>query len=270
MRTRDIERARKALTFIPPGLPREEWHEVLRGGKAAGLTDQELIEWSARGHNYKGAADVRAALKGITPEGKTGAGTLYYIAAKYGFPLKGKRAAKLEFPPYEHASPVVAQPAQDIAAVLAEVAAACEPASTAHPYIKQKLGITEGMHVYRGIKKIAGHNCNGALVLPLNDLEGQPVSMQFITNDGAKVFLPGIEIKPEACLVIGGELANAKKAYVVEGVGQAWSAHLATRAPAIICFGKGRMAGVAKAVHHRYPDLLLVIVPDAGGQHAGH
>jgi hypothetical protein len=71
-------------------------------------------------------------------------------------------------------------------------------------------------------------------------------------------------LPPDACLIVGGPVREGRPVYVVEGVGQAWSAHQATRAPAVCCFGVGRMASVTKALRERYPGARLVVVSDSG------
>ena len=67
----------------------------------------------------------------------------------------------------------------------------------------------------------------------------------------------------DACLIIG-DIREGRPVYLVEGIGQAWSAHQATSCAAVVCFGWARVAGVAKALRAKYPAARLVIVPDAG------
>jgi putative DNA primase/helicase len=266
MKTSEIDRAIEALSYIPANLPRDEWHEVLRAGVAADIPFEELDRWSATGSNYKGPEDVRAALKGINPDGGTGPGTLFFIAKKYGYRASDKNGLRSQNSYSTRRFPAQL-PFADIAYRLAEFAASCEPAPASHPYIKRKLGLPAGLLVYRGNKPVDGRNCEGSLVFPLFNLDGTPASFQLVPPVGKKkYFLKDVSLPREACMVVGGELLHAQKAYVVEGVGQAWTAHQATRSPAVVCFGKGRMAGVAKAIHDRYPHLVLIIVPDAGGQ----
>ena len=47
MARNDIERARKALRFIPPDLPRDKWHTVGRALISAGMTIDDIDEWSS-------------------------------------------------------------------------------------------------------------------------------------------------------------------------------------------------------------------------------
>ena len=68
----DRSRALEALHTIPPDWPRDEWHKVGRAAIAAGLTTDDLNEWSAPAHNYKGESDVRSAFRTVTKDGGTG------------------------------------------------------------------------------------------------------------------------------------------------------------------------------------------------------
>jgi hypothetical protein len=111
---------------------------------------------------------------------------------------------------------------------------------------------------------IAGQACAGSLVLPCSTLAGEVVSLQFVPTDGKKLFLPGCKLPPDACLIVGGPFREGHPIYIAEGIGQAWSAHQATRAPAVCCFGVARMASVTKALRERYPGARLVVVSDSG------
>ena len=80
----DIQRARDALAHVPSNLPREDWHRVGRAAIAAGLSVDDLVDWSAGADNFAGERDVRAAFRAVTPEGGTGAGTLFQEANRAG------------------------------------------------------------------------------------------------------------------------------------------------------------------------------------------
>jgi hypothetical protein len=54
------------------------------------------------------------------------------------------------------------------------------------------------------------------------------------------------------------------RAYIVEGIGQAWAVNQATGAAAVVCFGAGRMNAVALILREKCPAARLVIVPDRG------
>ncbi len=139
----------------------------------------------------------------------------------------------------------------------------CKPALFDHWYIEKKLGLPDGLRVYSNSLTIAGHACGGALVLPCYMLNGELASLQFVTTTG-KPFLPGVKLPADGCLIVGGPVRDDRPLYICEGIGQAWSAHQATTAPAVVCFGIGRMASVTKALRERYKAAKLVLVADAG------
>ena len=53
-------------------------------------------------------------------------------------------------------------------------------------------------------------------------------------------------------------------AYIVEGIGAAWSCWQATGAAAVVCFGSGRMRAVAAELRALDASARLVLVPDTG------
>lgn len=81
----DIDRARDALQFLDPGCGREDWHRIGRAAIAAGLNVDDIDAWSCNASNYKGEQDVRAAFRTVTPNGGTGAGTLFHLARAEGW-----------------------------------------------------------------------------------------------------------------------------------------------------------------------------------------
>jgi hypothetical protein len=88
------ERAREALHAIPSGIPREEWIKVGTAAIAAGLSLDEVVQWSSTGENFRDERDVRSAFKAIKPNGKIKPATLFYIAKEHGW-KNGERAKDL-------------------------------------------------------------------------------------------------------------------------------------------------------------------------------
>jgi hypothetical protein len=258
--TDEQERARAALWSLDPGCPRDEWVKNGMAAKAAGLDFDDFHQWSAGGGNFQGEAECRSVWRSIKTEGGVSAASLFRAARDAGWedgtenrakPLKSrqtepKQSEPTKPPPYDPRT----------------VWDACEPATAAHEYIARKLGLPDGVRVYSGSLTIAGQACDGALVLPCFTLAGDLASLQFVGDKG-KPFLPGVRLPADGCLILGGPIAD-KPVYLVEGIGQAWSAHQATGCPAVVCFGWGRVAKVAEALRVKYPASRLVIVPDAG------
>ncbi len=258
----EIDRARAALAAIPANLPRDEWHEIGRAAIAAGLTVDEINGWSEAAENYKGRHDVEAAFRTIAPNGGTGAGTLFHHAKQYGFTGANDEARP---------SLTIAKPAKDRPKPVKQVASAsaaqvweqCIAADVADSYIHKKRGTPDGLRVYPASASplvIRRQNVAGYLVVPCWSGD-QLQTLQFIPPDkGDKLNLPGASFNDGFFTV--GKITD--RAYIVEGIGQAWAVNQATGAAAVVCFGAGRMMTVAKVLRAKYPAARLVIVPDRG------
>ncbi|MBI3935542.1 MAG: AAA family ATPase [Betaproteobacteria bacterium] len=257
--TTGIDRARDALFAIPPNLEREAWVRAGMAAKAADLSLEDFTTWSSSASNFAGERDCKSVWNSIDPNGGIGPGTLFAMAREAGWrdpePHNNAKRERIVA-----SNPKSKAPQLNAAAILD----ACEPATADQPYVKEKLGLPDNVRVYRGPLSIAGQSCDGALVLPARNLNGELCTLQFIFTEGEKLFLPGARLTLDACLIIGGLLDNADRIFIVEGVGQAWTAHQATRAAAVCCFGAGRMASVSKALRDKYPSAELVLVADRG------
>lgn len=81
----DPRHALDALLAIDPSCSHDDWHAIGRAAIAAGLTIDDLIEWSRPANNFTNERDVRSAFRGITPNGRTGPGTLWHAALRAGW-----------------------------------------------------------------------------------------------------------------------------------------------------------------------------------------
>lgn len=255
----ELERARSALWSIDPGCTREEWVRIGMGAKAAGLNFDDFHNWSSEAGNYRNEAECRSVWNSIN-EGGVSDASLFYAAKAAGWTddvtvrTERPQSRQNERKPEQPSKPPLYDPAT--------LWNACQPATATHEYIDRKKGLPDGLRSYTGSLTIAGQVCDGALVLPCFTLSGELGSLQFVTG-GGKPFLPGVKLPADGCLIVGGPIAD-KPVYLVEGIGQAWSAHQATSCPAVVCFGWGRVAKVAEALRAKHPSVRLVIVPDAG------
>lgn len=264
----EIERARSALFSLDSGTGRATWLKIGMAAKAARLSFEDFHDWSAGAWNYKNEADCRLVWNSIK-EGAVTAASLYFFARAAGWDRGDKRPdRRSQWRHEQRKQPEVCKPPLHDPRTLWE---ACNPATIDHEYIQKKMGLTDGLRVYHGSLRINQQVCDGALVLPLFTLAGNLVNLQFVIlaahvrpeSDGRdKLFLPGCKLPPDACLIVGDPVKSDGILYVVEGIGQAWSAHQATGWPAVVCFGWGRAASVATALRRFYPDARLVIVPD--------
>ena len=260
----DLDRARDALQAIPPDLPRDEWVRVGMAAQSAGLGFDDFNDWSAGASSYR-ERDARDTWRSFTPNGRTGGGSLFYLARAEGWSDKGERTARTT-PTKAPGRPVEPRRTPRLGMGAPEVWDRCKPAPIGHGYIEAKRGTAEGLRVVPegDTLTIAGQNMAGTLVVPMfGGSSGEPVSLQFIPAHGAgkKLNLPGA---PVAGVFIVGSMATGGTAYLCEGIGQAWACWKATGAAAVVCFGWGRVRAVATELRQRDASARLVLVPDVG------
>jgi putative DNA primase/helicase len=257
------DRARDALQACDPSCVRDEWVRLAMAAKAAGLDFHAFDTWSAQADNYS-KRDTRAVWNSIRRADGVGPGTLYKAAAQNGWNRAGKQARNR--PANAPVRPIAPAEAALAAISAAETWARCRPATAEHGYIVAKQGMPDGLRVVPDSDPltIAGQRMAGCLVVPVVPLAGgEPVSLQFIPppGPGKKLNLPGA---PIAGVFIVGDMAQGGTVFLCEGVGQAWACWKATGFPAVVCFGWGRVRGVAADLRQRDASALLVLVPDAG------
>jgi putative DNA primase/helicase len=274
MLTSSTERAREALHAIPPDLPRDDWHAVGRSAISAGLSVEDIVEWSRPAPNFKSEQDVRAAFRTIKPDGGTTPKTLFKRAIASGWADKPEARQPEQRP--RQATRTAQERSKRTAEGMsaADVWARCKPATAEHPYIVQKHGIADGLRVVpdRDPLRIAGESMAGALVVPVLRPDGSPSSLQLIPAPDVASRLKG-QGKPGKLNLPGasmdgwftvGSWSEGATSYVCEGIGQAWACWKATGAPSVVCFGAGRMRAVAQALRERDANARLVLVPDVG------
>lgn len=258
----DTDRAIDALHSIPPDLPRDEWVRCGMAAKSAGIDFDTFHNWSAGASNYQNERDVLSVWNSIRRADGVTAATLFKTAAGHGWRMgtdkpQSKATAKPATKPVER----TARPGM----AAADVWARCEPATPEHGYIMAKQGTPEGLRVVPAGDSltIAGQRMAGALTVPVLNLDGTLSSLQFIPPPGAgkKLNLPGGDM---AGVFTVGELVPGGVAYIVEGIGAAWSCWQATGAAAVVCFGAGNMRRVAAELRARDASARLVLVPDVG------
>lgn len=264
---REIERARSALQFLDPGVERGEWVRAGMAAKAAGLDFDDWNQWSSNAGNYGGESDCRSVWRSIKEGGGIGPATLFQMARDAGwrdgnadnanqtilFASQHKQGRQQQSAPLK-------RPSFDMAALWAS----CEPATVEHGYIVRKQGDPAGLRVYRGLMTIAEVRIDGCLVVPCYSLDGRIMSAQFIPSEGKKLNAPGLPM--DGVFVVGRipHQGAGCTVFITEGIGQAWSCHAATGAPAVVSFGAGRMEAASKALAERYPLARRVLVGDGG------
>jgi len=265
----DRERAADALQYLDAGCSAGEHFRIACGAAAAGLDFEQFNNWSASASpdKYKGESDCRSTWKSASKPGAVTAATLFGMARAQGW--SDETRAKDERPtrPIAKPAPSPAKPVKQAASAKAvDVGDNCIPATLAEAYINLKQGKPDGVRVYpasapplligKGEEQI---NAAGGLVVPCwsgDELQ----TLQIIPLTGAKKNLPGASFNDGFFTV--GQITD--RAYIVEGIGQAWAVYQATGCAAVVCFGAGRMARVAAVLRDKYPDAKLVICPDRG------
>lgn len=142
-----------------------------------------------------------------------------------------------------------------------------DEAQPGHDYIIRKEGKPDGLRVVswplRGWSKFKDHSLEGWLMVPaFHDVgnAGDVMSIQFIgPNNGQKLNAP-VPIKGYTFTV--GELKQGEKAFIVEGIGHAWSMNTVTGGAAVVSFSASNIEVVAAAV--QAAGAIPVIVPDRG------
>jgi hypothetical protein len=263
----DTDRARDALFSLDPGCDRTAWVRIGMAAKEAGLSLADFTDWSRGAANFQGEKDCTDVWRSFKAGGGVGPGTLFSLAKAEGW-----SDARPDTPqrPRSRANgagkadplPNARKPAERAKTDPEAVWARCTPATAEHGYIERKLGVAEGVRIAPHLT-IAGQDVFGWLAVPARTLAGELRSIQFIPPQGKKLNLPGASIAG-GCFLVAGPPDRNGSCYLVEGIGQAWSAHLATRSPAAVAFGAGNMAAIAKALREKYPELRIVIVPDRG------
>jgi hypothetical protein len=80
----DIGRARSALFHLDAGCDRDTWIRAGMAAKAAGVSDEDWLDWCASGANFGGARAAMAVWRSFR-SGGIGEGTLYRMALDAGW-----------------------------------------------------------------------------------------------------------------------------------------------------------------------------------------
>jgi putative DNA primase/helicase len=266
----DIDRARAALHSLDAGCSRDEWVKAAMAAKAAGLSDNDFVQWSSGADNYGGERECLSVWRSIAPEGCVKAGTLFHMAQEAGWQESqphhnGAQAARAPSPRSKgQARPQAAQKtSHDLAAVLDNY----PPARPNHPYIVAKQGNPSGLHEVPANDPltIQGQRVAGWLAVPIRSLDGALQTIQYIPAPGGGKKLNAAGASFANGLLVMGNVGSDATVYVCEGIGQAWACAKADyQAAAVVAFGSGRIRTVAKLLRERYPVVRIVIVADKG------
>jgi len=273
----DIERA---LSFISAD-ERETWIDCGMAIKAElGDTGFDAWDrWSANADSYW-ARDAAASWKSFKASGGVGIGTLFYHAQQNGYqhnttgrptPPTPEKVAEREAERKAEADLLASRrgAAADKAASIwnapASALEATQPAIAEHPYLKRKGIQPHGAKIYHGSLSIGGMACNNALMIPMM-LGGRISSLQFISRDGEKRFLPDGE-KGGGLI---GKIEADKPICIAEGFATGASIHEATGHAVVVAFDAGNLRKMAEALRAKYPDAVIVLCADDDCQTEGN
>ena len=124
-----------------------------------------------------------------------------------------------------------------------------EPAPDDHPYLTKKQIGAHGLRVDHENRLIVPVRINNAIT-----------SLQFISPDGDKKFLPGGEVKGGSFVL--GELNGATTILECEGFATGASLHEAIGFPVVVAFNAGNLSSVAEQLRQQYPTATILVCGD--------
>lgn len=265
----DYEKARDALNYIDPNLPRSDWVKIGTALKNHfGEDGKQLFqEFSERGEGYK-KQSFEHTWKSLDPT-RSSIGTLFYQAKQYGYqqprnerPItsvetetakaerEAKRAEEARFAAEERAKKV--EQARKYVSI-------SKDADFTHPYLQKKgIDTPEGI---AGLKHYKTHN-NHLLYIPIQDKDGNIQGVQRIFPDGNK----GIVGNKVGGFFVMGDLSEAREKGVIlaEGYATAYALHKnSDHTPVVVGFDAHNIINVAKILKEKLPeDTKLIVAAD--------
>ncbi len=127
-----------------------------------------------------------------------------------------------------------------------------------HPYLIKK-GILES-GCLSNIRLVTNRLKAGTkeLVIPIRSHARELTSLQFIDEQGNKLFMPKGKVQGSYFSIPGGD----ERIFICEGVATGISVHEASRARTYIAFSCGNLAGVGMVAQHFYPESEIIFCAD--------
>jgi putative DNA primase/helicase len=279
------QRIEAALSFIPPGIEREQWwrvaaalkHELGDGG--FDLFDQ----WSQGDAGYV-PADSRDTWRSLRSGGGITIGTLFAVAKEYGFELSQHKAdfidsVELTRRRAERAAAVALEEEKRIkaashaAALALAVWSKAGPVQADHPYLSRK-GVNavatlreieveklEGVIGYK--PESGGERLTGRILIAPVKIGGKLSTIEMIDGDGRKVALYG-GLKSGGYWAAGAISESAARILISEGVATGLSAYQCTSDATIAALSCGNLTKAAEAMRVQHPCAEIVILGDIG------
>jgi len=125
-----------------------------------------------------------------------------------------------------------------------------KPETALHPYLERKKVGAFGVRL----------GFNERLLVPLRDVQGNLHGLQYIAEDGGKVFGTGTIKEARSHLL--GQIREGSPLCFGEGYATCASAHMAAGWAVVTCFDAGNLAPVMGEYRKLYPDLEFAILAD--------
>lgn len=145
------------------------------------------------------------------------------------------------------------------------------PAPADHPYLVRKR-VTHLAPLLRVVghvpptvsdrpRRMLAHMQGPILIAPSIDIEGNPMTAEYIDATGGKRYHPDGSREAALMLIPGGEWFGGP-VYVCEGVSTGGTIGEATGRPVVVTFDAGNMPKVADALRRKYPGVMMIIAAD--------
>lgn len=265
----------EALSYIDAGCDRETWVRMAMAVKSE-LGDGGFTvwnDWSRQSDKYN-SKDARDTWKSVKRHGGIGIGTLIGEAQLFGFSLNDNERTPIsaeEIQARKQRREEEERKEQQLRAErMAQAAAqantiwesATELEGDEHPYLKRKLVKSFGLRIGRF------RNQDGALLVPIRNIDGQITSLQAIfQNENPQLgrdrdYLPGGQ-KRGCFHVIGNKPTGANPVIVIcEGYSTGASIHMATGYCVVVAFDAGNVPTVAKLMRQQFGRATIIVAAD--------
>ena len=264
-----------ALSYIDAGCDRESWVRMAMAVKSelgdAGFPVWDA--WSRQSDKYNGK-DARDTWRSVKRHGGIGIGSLIGEAQLFGFsmneaertPISAEQIAERKQRREAEAEAEKQQRAENMARAAEQANTIWESATELegdeHPYLIRKMVKAFGLRVGRF------RNQDGALLVPIRNIDGQITSLQAIfQNENPQLgrdrdYLPGGQ-KRGCFHVIGNKPTGANPVIVIcEGYSTGASIHMATGHCVVVAFDAGNVPTVAKLMRQQFGRATIIVAAD--------
>ena len=140
--------------------------------------------------------------------------------------------------------------------VVSKIWADCTPAHAEHPYLKKK-----GISVHGA--RVTG---DGRLVVPLLNKDGSLSTLQYISNDGGKLYHKGGATSGKFWVI--GDPEKPKTVFIAEGFATAATIHEATGNMCVVAYSASNLVpitGIMRETYGATQDIVIVADNDSSG-----